>query len=206
MEIKNVKICGMKYLQNINSILLLNPYFIGFIFYSYSPRFIGVSLPIELMIKKVGVFVNNTMEYLIKSLQKYAIEFVQLHGDVSIEFCEELYKNNVSIIKVFRVNEAFSFSGIQNYTNYSIYFLFDTHSLEYGGSGIKFSWDKISEYELDTLFFLSGGIGREDVENIKNIFHPKFFVIDINSKFEIEQGNKNRDELRKFIHKIKISL
>lgn len=204
MRLNQVKICGMKHIQNINSILLLNHNFIGFIFYSYSPRFIGILFPIELFIKKVGVFVNFTIDKILKKKQKYAIEFIQLHGSESIEFCEELYKNNISIIKVFRINEIFSFSVIQKYTNYSIYFLFETHCLEYGGSGRKFSWKKISEYTFDTQFFLSGGIGTEDVKNIKNVFNIQFLGIDLNSKFEIEPGNKNRDELRRFIHKISL--
>lgn len=201
-----IKICGMKLTQNINSISLLNPDFIGFIFYPDSPRDIGNPLHIETFtkIKKVGVFVKNSIENILQKVQKYALDFVQLHGDESIEFCEQLYKNNVSIIKVFRINEDFSFSCIQKYINYSVYFLFETHCLEYGGSGRKFSWEKISEYSFETPFFLSGGIGTKDVESIKKIIHPKFFGVDLNSKFEIEPGNKNRDELRRFIHKISL--
>lgn len=199
-----VKICGTKHPQNINSILLLNPDFIGVIFYPYSLRFIGISFPIEPFptIKIVGVIVNNSIEKIIKKIRKYAIDLVQLHGDESVEFCEELYKNNVSIIKVIRVNEAFYV--IQKYTNYSLYFLFDSYCNEYGGSGIKFSWEKIAEYDFDTKFFISGGIGIKDVETIKNVFHTKFIGMDLNSKFEIEPGNKNRDELRRFIHKINL--
>lgn len=192
----------MKLPQNINEIELLKPNFIGFIFYTFSYRFIGVIFPIETQIKKIGVIVNNSIENILKTVQKYAIDFVQLHGSESIELCAELYKNNVSIIKVFRVNEAFS--CIQKYISYSIFFLFDTYCLEYGGSGRKFSWNKISEYAFDIPYFISGGIGTEDVESIKNIFHPKFFGIDLNSKFEIEPVNKNRDELKRFIHKISL--
>lgn len=206
MGINKVKICGMKHTQNIKSISLLTPDFIGVIFYPYSFRFIGIPYPIGLFPqgKKVGVFVKNSTEHLLKKRQKYAIEFVQIHGDEGIEACEELYINNVSIIKVIRVNEAEAFSVIQKYTNYSLYFLFDTHCIEYGGSGRKFSWEKISEYTFDTKFLLSGGIDIKDVERIQNVFHTKFFGMDLNSKFEIEPGNKNRDELRRFIRKINI--
>jgi phosphoribosylanthranilate isomerase len=204
MVFNKIKICGMKFPQNINLISLLNPNLIGFIFYSYSPRFIGILFPIELSVKKVGVFVTNTIDNIIKKVQKYTIKFVQLHGDESIEFCEEIYKNNISIIKVFRIYEVLSISDIKKYTNYSIYFLFDTYSKQYGGSGKKFSWKKISKYTLYTKFFIGGGICTEDVENMKNIFHIKFLGIDLNSKFEIEPGTKNRYELRRFIHKISL--
>jgi len=199
-----VKICGIKHTQNINSISLLNPNFIGVIFYPYSNRFIGLSFPIDIFLtgKKVGVFVKNSIKHILKKIQKYDIDFVQLHGDISIEFCEELYKNNVSIIGVIRVNEAFYV--IQKYTNYSLYFLFDTHCKEYGGSGKKFSWKILSEYAFDTRFLLSGGVGLKDVESIKKTLHTKIVGIDLNSKFEIEPGNKNRDELRRFFHKINL--
>lgn len=204
MGINNVKICGMKLPQNINSIELLNPNFIGFIFYTYSRRFIGVTFPIETHIKKIGVFVNNTIENIFNKVQKYAIDFVQLHGYESLEFCEKLYKNNVSIIKVFRVNEAFSLSLKQNYINNSLFFLFDTYCTEYGGSGRKFSWNNFKEYAFATPNFLSGGIGLEDVKSLKNVFHTKYLNIDLNSKFEIEPVNKNRDEIRRFIQKISL--
>lgn len=206
MGLNKVKICGMKYIQNINSISLLNHNFIGFIFYSYSSRYIGILFPIEFITNliRVGVFVKYTSDKILKKRQKYAIEFIQLHGDENIEFCEDLYKNNFSIIKVFRINDFFTFSVIQKYTNYSIYFLFETHCLEYGGSGRKFSWSKIAEYSFDTQFFISGGIGPEDGRNIKTIFNRRLIGIDLNSQFEIEPGNKNRDELRRFIHKISL--
>lgn len=204
MGINNIKICGMKLPQNIKSIELLETNFIGFIFYTYSPRFIGVSFPIETQIKKIGVIVNNSISKILKTVQKYAIDLVQLHGQDFLEYCEELYKNNVSIIKVIRVNEVLAFSCIHKYINYSLFFLFDTYCIEYGGSGRKFSWNKIKEYAFDIPFFLSGGIGPEDVKRIKNVFHTKFFGFDLNSKFEIEPTNKNRDELRRFIHKISL--
>ncbi len=206
MGLNKVKICGIKHTQNINSISLLKPNFIGVIFYPYSSRFIGLSFPIERVpiVKKVGVFVNNSIESLLKKLQqlKYVLEFLQLHGYESIDNCEELYKNNVSFIKVIRVNEAFYV--IQTYTNYNLYFLFDTYCKEYGGSGRKFSWERLSEYIFDTRFFLSGGIGRQDVERIKKFFHTNFLGTDLNSNFETEPGNKNRDELRRFIQKINL--
>lgn len=203
--LKTVKICGIKLPQNIFSIEKLIPYFVGFIFYTYSHRFIGLILPIETQVKKVGVFVNNSIENILKIKKKYAIDFVQLHGDESIKFCEELYKNNMSIIKVFRVNEPLVFFK-KKYINYSLFFfyLFDTYCINYGGSGKKFSWYKIIEYPFNIPFFLSGGIETKDVNKIKIIFNMKYFGIDLNSKFEIESINKNRDELRRFIQKISL--
>lgn len=204
-NIKFVKICGIKFPQKINYFELLKPFFIGFIFYTYSHRFIGAILPVETLIKKVSVFVNNSIENIIKIKQKYAIDFVQLHGNENIKFSEELYKNNISIIKVYRVNETFIFYK-NKYINYSLFFfyLFDTHCLNYGGSGKKFSWEKIIESPFKIPYFLSGGISTEDVNKIKNIFNPKYLGIDLNSKFEIEPINKNMDELRRFIYKISL--
>lgn len=117
-----VKCCGTKLPQHLNLIELLNPYFIGFIFYTYSCRFVGIILPLETQIKKVGVFVKNSIEKILKIKQKYAIDFIQLHGNVNIKFCEELYKNNISIIKVFRINEILVFCK-KTYINYNFFFI-----------------------------------------------------------------------------------
>ena len=81
--------------------------------------------------------------------------------------------------------------------------MFDTKSLEHGGTGKKFNWSKLNEYKGDTPFLLAGGIGPDDVDKIKSIDHPKFIGVDINSRFEIEPGLKNRTVVDQFINEIK---
>ncbi|WP_185851756.1 phosphoribosylanthranilate isomerase [Blattabacterium cuenoti] len=205
MEFKllKIKICGVK--LNIEKISNLFPDFIGFIFYPYSPRFVGKNFfPPKLKkgILKTGVFVNESKENILKIGKK--LDFVQLHGTESPSYCEDLtQKNGLKLIKSFRIDDSFSFKKIKNYIYSCSYFLFDSQTPFYGGSGKKFTWNKLYEYHFDTPFFLSGGIGIEDIENIKNFSHPKMFGIDINSRFEISPGNKDKTSINNFIKEIR---
>jgi len=90
------------------------------------------------------------------------------------------------------------------YTENCDYYLFDTKTPDFGGSGKSYDWNILSKYCGDTPFFLSGGIGPNDVEKIKVFAHPKFIGLDLNSKFEISAGIKNINVLRKFIDNLKI--
>ena len=105
----------------------------------------------------------------------------------------------MKIIKVFSIDNDFSFKNIKDYADISHYFLFDTKSKLYGGSGRKFLWEKLSEYHLNIPFFLSGGITPEDAKSILEFSHTKLFGVDLNSGFENITGLKNFTRLKKFI-------
>ncbi|WP_185871271.1 phosphoribosylanthranilate isomerase [Blattabacterium cuenoti] len=199
-----IKICGIKH--NLQKIYNLFPDFIGFIFYSNSPRFVGDNFfhkKSNQKIFKVGVFVNEFEDNVIKINKNNKLDFVQLHGKENVSYCERLFKKGLKIIKAFRINNLFFFKKIEEYIPFCNYFLFDSDSIHYGGSGKKFNWLKLNEYDFKTPFFLSGGIGMEDLNLIKKFSHPKMFGIDINSKFEIYPGNKNIELLNTFIKKIR---
>ncbi|WP_185858708.1 phosphoribosylanthranilate isomerase [Blattabacterium cuenoti] len=199
-----IKICGMKY--HILKISDLNPDFIGFIFYSYSPRFVGSNFIIPKLKKeifKTGVFVNESKKNILEISKKNKLDFIQLHGIESPIFCEKLFKKGLKLIKCFRINSFFSFQEVTDYIPFCTYFLFDNHTIHYGGSGKKFCWKKLYEYNLDIPFFLSGGIGINDLCKIINFSHPKMYGIDVNSQFEISPGKKKYDSLKTFIKKIR---
>ena len=202
------KVCGMKYPDNIDDLIKLNLDFIGFIFYPKSKRYIGEDFNTEIIdlippdISKVGVFVNSDSRDIILANQKYSLDYIQLHGDESPEFCNELKNRNMRIIKAFGVNEDFDFHILEKYSDYCDFFLFDTKSKDYGGTGVKFDWKILDNYKLDIPFLLSGGIDSDSSDEIKNINHPQFFGIDINSQFEIEPGIKNIEMIEEFFEKI----
>lgn len=204
-----IKICGLKNEKNIIDIYHLNPNYIGFIFYQLSPRFVGNKFKIPKIhnvknsIKKVGVFVNEDKNILINKIIKYDLDYIQLHGNESPNFCKYFYNKGYKIIKVFSIDKEFDFNKIINYENFCSFFLFDTKTYLYGGSGVKFNWDYLNKYKLKTPFFLSGGISMYDIYKIYKIDHPKCFGIDINSKFEIIPGIKNINTIKNFIKKLK---
>lgn len=201
-----IKVCGMKDAENVKSIASLKPNFMGFIFYKKSKRWVadevldGLLNEIPNSIKKVGVFVNHTIENILPKIKK--IDYIQLHGDESVAFCKKLKEADVNIIKAFGVDDDFDFEKLEAYLPYCDYFLFDTKTKSYGGSGKKYNWQKLETYNFDVPFFLSGGISVNDAEMIKEIEHPQLYAVDINSKFEIEPGLKNTEQVKTFIEKI----
>ncbi|MEN9486353.1 MAG: hypothetical protein RIR56_41 [Bacteroidota bacterium] len=193
-----IKICGMKYSENILEVSQLLPDYLGFIFWKKSSRYFDGEIPeIPKSIKKVGVFVNATSEEIILKIKEYDLNVIQLHGNENPEFCKKLKQKNIEIIKVFSVNDDFNFSVVEPFENTCDYFLFDAKGKLPGGNGITFNWQILQHYKLTKPFFLSGGIGLEEIENIKNLNLP-IYAIDVNSKFEIEAGLKNIELLKSF--------
>lgn len=202
-----IKVCGMKYPENIQAIAQLNPDFMGLIFYPKSKRFAGgLSVEAALFadtIKKVGVFVNEEEDKIKEYAKKYSFNFLQLHGEESPVLCESLKNAGHQIIKVFSVGEDFNFSEVKDYKDVADYFLFDTKSDSYGGTGKKFNWSIFDKYDNSKGIFLSGGIGPNDADEIKNLKGLNIYALDINSKFEIEPGLKNVEMVREFIANFK---
>lgn len=201
METK-LKICGMKNPENILETSKLHPDFMGFIFWKKSPRYLSEEIPkLPESIQKVGVFVNETIENVLSIVQKHDLRFVQLHGDESVEYCQNLFQKNVRIIKVFSIENSFDFSSLKPFEPYANYFLFDTKGKLPGGNGTTFNWEILKKYNSEKPFFLSGGIGISEIENLKKLNLP-IFAIDINSKFETAPGLKNPELIKQFISKL----
>ncbi|MES2265869.1 MAG: phosphoribosylanthranilate isomerase [Bacteroidota bacterium] len=202
-----IKVCGLKYPDNIKAVEALKPDYMGFICYDRSPRYIGgmdddelVNIPTDII--KVGVFVDEDADSISKMIYKYKFDAIQLHGSESPQFCD-MYRHEVQVFKAFGVDENFDFNRLQAYQNKVDYFLFDTKTPVHGGSGQVFDWSILNKYKLDVPFFLSGGLSLENLDKIKNISHPAFYGIDLNSKFEIEPALKDIDKLKEAFNKVK---
>ncbi|NLP59113.1 phosphoribosylanthranilate isomerase [Lutibacter sp. B1] len=211
-----IKVCGMRDIENISNLLVLKPDFIGFIFYEKSKRFIKDIPQIDFpkKTKKVGVFVNESIENVIDKINKFQLNLVQLHGSESPEYCRELRHSELiseshsfEIIKAFSVDEKFNFSATIPYNIYCKYFLFDTKGENYGGNGVKFNWNILQNYKGETPFLLSGGIAKNDVKQILSFLRrhesKRCIGIDINSGFEIEPGLKNLEDIKEFKNNLK---
>jgi phosphoribosylanthranilate isomerase len=208
-----IKVCGMRNRENIAQISQLDIDMIGFIFYEKSPRFVSSNDFLDLKnleeqnsnLQKIGVFVNSKTSEVLDKVGEYELDYVQLHGDESSDYCENL-KNvwpNIKIIKAFSVNEDFDFEKTKVFEGTCDLFLFDTKGKNRGGNGETFDWELLEKYKGDTPFLLSGGISPENAERITKVYFPKLIGIDLNSRFEIEPGIKNINKLKNFISKIK---
>lgn len=216
-----IKVCGMKYSDNIAEIALLQPDYLGFIFYEKSSRFFDGTIPeLPSHIKKVGVFVNASIEEILEKTKKHGLDLVQLHGEEPPEFCEDLHNcllkvnrnenyeipASAGIIKVFSIKDHFNFEELQPYELVCDYYLFDTKGKLPGGNGYAFNWEVLKNYPSTKPYFLSGGIGLEEADKLAKFLQKQesqyCHTIDVNSKFEMEPGLKNIALLKKFKHNI----
>lgn len=192
-----LKICGFKDPENIKQIATLKPDFMGFIFYPGSKRYVGEDFLMPYIspeIKKVGVFVNATATYIVDKIDQYKLDLIQLHGDETPEFCEVL-NHIIPVVKSFGVDVSFDLSELDAYKNSCSYFLFDTKSEGYGGTGVSFDLNLLKKYNHSLPFFISGGIGLEESKGLNQLTtHP--FGVDVNSKFEFSPGIKDINKLK----------
>lgn len=194
----------MKYPENIKEIAALQPDYLGFIFWKKSSRLMDVASIPELPVttKKVGVFVDASVDEIRSKINQYQLDIVQLHGNESVSFCTEIKQLNVEIIKVFSIGTNFDFSVLEEFLPMVDYFLFDTKGKLPGGNGVTFDWKILENYPFEKPFFLSGGIGINELEAIKAFQKTKVaekcIAIDVNSQFETKPGLKNKIELEKF--------
>lgn len=202
-----VKVCGMREPENIEKVAQLGVDMMGFIFYPKSPRFASQSVArtaADKNVCRVGVFVNESVELISDKILQFDLNAVQLHGNESRELCEQLHEQNglLKVIKAISVSTAGDIQKYKEYVGAVDYFLFDTKCKTVGGSGQQFDWQVLENYDGDVPFILSGGIGPEDVERIRNFHHPKCIGIDLNSKFEMEPGLKDVEMLKTFLENI----
>lgn len=210
-----LKVCGLTNPEQIQELISMKVDFLGFIFYQKSPRYVLNHLSLDDISKidhqgTVGVFVNETVEKIVETATKGKLNFIQLHGDEDDQFINDLREklsSDVKIIKVIRIGNEMSENRekieqiFTQTTNCNIqpidYYLFDTDSKAFGGTGQQFDWNLLNEFEIPLPYFLSGGISEENIKNIESL-RQKPFALDINSKFETAPGDKNIDKIKTF--------
>lgn len=206
-----IKVCGMREASNLLELMEISPDFVGFIFYPGSPRDVmqgDVLTSAEVVVTKalptqrVGVFVNATQEEILSATASAGLDFVQLHGDESPGFCANI-AGYVPVIKAFRIGTDFDFTTCEAYQRPCDLFVFDAKGLRYGGNGTKFDWGLLDQYQGETPFLLSGGIGPADVEELLALDHPRLAGVDLNSGFESAPGQKDIPKLKAFAESLR---
>ncbi len=200
-----IKVCGMRDAENIRKVEALGIDLMGFIFWLKSSRYVSerpAYLPTRC--KRVGVFVDEDIETVKRIADEYALDFIQLHGHESPEYCAQL--NGLKMIKAISVSGRDDIATYKAYEGLVDYFLFDTKCPSVGGSGQQFDWKVLSAYDGNTPFLLSGGIGPDDAKVLTSCLSPltskKCVGIDLNSRFEIAPGLKDINKLKTFIESL----
>ena len=214
-----VKVCGLNDPANIEELAQLPIDFMGFIFYKKSPRYMpkppkspeggfarGLPLSGGGGAKRVGVFVNAEIEEILNKVHDFELDYVQLHGNESPEYCREIQSfwaastlRSARFIKAFAVDAAFDFAQTRAYEGICSLFLFDTKTPQHGGSGVRFDWNLLEKYKGNTPFLLSGGIEEGDAAAIRALDFPQLYGVDVNSRFEVKPGVKDVDKIKRFL-------
>lgn len=201
----------MREAENLNALTQLPIDYVGFIFYNQSKRFVENGIP-EIDFeekKKVGVFVNELLNVVMEKVGTHNLEAVQLHGNESAEYCQQLKtflslgREPKEMIKAFAIEDGFDFSQTKEYESVCDYFLFDTKGKLPGGNGYAFDWTLLENYQGETPFFLSGGIQPEHLTTIQSLNLRNLYAIDLNSGFEMEPAVKDISLLKKFIEDVR---
>jgi phosphoribosylanthranilate isomerase len=177
-----IKVCGMREMENIRAVEATGTDWMGFIFFPKSPRFVeNVPDYLPQQSKRVGVFVNASIDEIVEKIKQFQLQLIQLHGRETPAFCRELRQRipaDMKIIKMIPIATRNDIQMADSYTNDVDYFLFEskipTNGGTYGGSGQQFDWSILQRYQGSVPFLLTGGIGEEDAEQIAHFHHPQF--------------------------------
>jgi len=191
----------MRLTENIEALAALTPDYMGFIFWTPSSRFVDGPTPsLSKNIKKTGVFVDASIDYIETIIKEHQLQAVQLHGKEAPEYCTYVQSLKVEVIKAFSIKDQFDFKILAPYESSCDFYLFDTKGELPGGNGYGFDWQLLKEYPSQKPFFLSGGIGLKNIKAIRELEKIKLplYAIDVNSAFESTPGVKKIDELTQF--------
>lgn len=206
-----IKVCGNRNLDQLKELENLGIGYAGLIFYQQSPRYVLKNISgkevrdLNLSIAKVGVFVNANEDEIMKQVEDFGLDMVQLHGDETASFCNRI-SDQIKVLKAFRITDFDSNIDwlVKEYDEVCDYYVFDKANAGlYGGTGQKFDWDLLEKSSIGKPFFLSGGIGMEDAAALKGFSHPFFYGVDVNSRFEKEPGIKDMELIKAFVNDLK---
>lgn len=200
-----IKVCGMRNPENIQNLIQeVKPDWMGLIFYSKSPRYVSEEFAESIQfaeVPKVGVFVNESIDFVLSKIDEFKLSTIQLHGNENPEYVRELkLRTGKKLWKVISVEENIDWETLRDYVGLVEYFLFDTATSAYGGSGRKFNWKVLESYPFEKGFLLSGGLDENSIKEVLDLADrlPRLVGVDLNSKFEDAPGLKNIDKLKNF--------
>ena len=204
-----VKICGMREAANLWAVADLKPHYLGFIFYGKSARYMRDTLSASRVrnlpagTKRVGVFVNADLANVQATASAYGLDYVQLHGHETPAYCQQAHAAGLRIIKAFAVDNDFDFSQLAAYAPACALFLFDTKGALPGGNGVAFDWGVLGQYHGPVGFLLSGGLGPNNLDELRRFTHPYLVGYDFNSHLETAPGLKDVAATRQLLERLR---
>ncbi len=189
--------------DNIRAVEALGVDLMGFILYPKSPRFVAQKpayMPSRA--RRVGVFVNDSIEVVEEAMERLGLDVVQLHGSESVAMCRALRERGVEVFKAISVASEADLVVAAEYDGVCDMLIFDTKCEGHGGSGEQFDWSILAGYVGQTPFLLSGGISIGSVDSLRQFSHPMLVGYDINSRFESSAAMKNVELVAQFLDEL----
>jgi phosphoribosylanthranilate isomerase len=189
-----LKVCGMRDHDNIREVAALHPDYMGFIFYSKSPRFVGDEFRMPVLppsLQKVGVFVDERIDVILEKIRIHGLDVIQLHGKESVNDIMQLKLSGVQVWKVFSIDDDFDFNALTPYEQDADLFLFDTKGKYHGGNAKTFNWNVLHRYGQQVPFMLSGGLSAENIGDIAMLDDMNIVGVDVNSGAEVSPARKD---------------
>jgi len=201
-----VKICGITNLIDALKAQEFGADFLGFVFFDKSPRRLAAA-EANLIIRelpkgsvKVGLFLDQDIQFVKDTAEKCRLDILQLHGNENPGYVARL-KKHFTIIKAFRIKDASSIAGVNDYKDVD-YYLFDTYVKGMpGGTGRSFNWDILKDGAFKRPVFLAGGLDPKNVAEAVGRVNP--YAVDVASGVEEAPGRKNHNLLKEFIENAK---
>ncbi len=198
-----VKICGITNYEDAATALDMGADLLGFNFYKKSPRYVPPEKAQQIInmlpgfVDIAGVFVNESMERINETKNLCQLDWVQLHGDESPEFCKQFLSHNVKVMKAIRVKDRNDVQSAEDYFTDAI--LLDAFDPEkYGGTGLTFDWNVVGH--INKRVFLAGGINPDNAAEAAEL---GVYGIDVCSGIEAEPGKKDHNKVKKLFENIR---
>lgn len=199
-----VKVCGITSLADAEKALEYGADALGFNFYPPSPRYLAPEEARAIVQQlpagacNVALFVNETKERIRQVLAAGAVpdgrsgyKSIQFHGEESPDDCRGW---GLGVIKAFRLKDKQSLEKIHNFP--ADYYLLDSWSAGYGGSGASFPWEWLEGFDTGRII-LSGGLNLDNVAEAIRRLHP--YGVDVCSGVEVRPGVKDHEKIKHFV-------
>ncbi|MHC4061683.1 MAG: phosphoribosylanthranilate isomerase [Planctomycetota bacterium] len=203
MLIVKVKICGITNIEDAVAAMDMGADLLGFNFYPKSPRFVttekaaGIVDKLPGFMDIAGVFVNASFDHIHQTINECPLNWVQLHGDESPQFCQSFLSLNVRTMKALRVRDQSDIQKAEDYfTDAILLDAFDPK--KYGGTGLTFDWNIVGH--IGKRIFLAGGINPD---NAPAAIKLGVYGIDVCSGIEAAPGKKDHKKMRQLFENIK---
>lgn len=206
-----VKICGITKPDQGDAIAQMGATALGFICVPASPRYVTpaqISAVVEQLsvnVDRIGVFSDSTIEDICQTVANAGLNGVQLHGNESPEFCQQLRQSlpDIELIKALRVRTTESLTQAEAYTSSVDTLLLDAyHPTQLGGTGKTLDWVTLQEYNPSRPWLLAGGLTPENVLDALSQVQPS--GIDLSSGVERSPGDKDLDKVARLFEKLSV--